>query len=296
MAKRKEPVDENGIPYEQPFAGYEIYDKADSNSLVTTWLARDLRMLRDVVLKVVTPSFEINEDFVEEFFAEASGVARLRHKNIVRGLDTGRSGMEFLFVLEYFPADKLGSIIDSGRKFKEEKALDIVGNILKALDLLYEEGIAHGNINPNNIMIGRDRVVRLDELGLPLRVLFNSTMEQAFALPEYAAPELFEEDSFSDIGSDVYALGTCLYQMLCGRLPFEAVDTGDLINKKQQEEPVPIRKILPNISEITSDLVMSMIAMDSGERVVEPNELIEKLCQHPAMDGKFEVVAEEDIF
>lgn len=281
MAKRKKPVDENGIPYEQEFAGYEIYEKLQQNNFYTSWAARDLRLDRDVILKEMSPDLDRDEDVIEEFFTETSSVARVRHSNILRGLDTGRSGDKFYFVMEKLTSDSLASLFISSGKFRERKVFAVAYGVVKALAFLYEEGLCHGNINPDNILLCRDGTVKLADLGFPVRVLFTSEKEKSRAMPSYAAPELFEEGSFSDTSSDIYSLGTILYQMLAGRLPFSEDSEQLSIQKKLQEEAPSIRSLTTSVSDIAAELLMGMLKRDPVERLSNPHELLEKIALHP---------------
>lgn len=280
MARRKKPVDENGEAYPQPFAGYEVYEKLGTSSGVTTWAARDLRLERDVTLKEITPNLDLREDIVEEFFSETSSVARIRHENIIRGLDTGRSGDKFYFVMEDKPSDNLEALFQSNTKIKEERALEIVESIAKAFDCLYEEGLSHGTVIPENIMLGRDGIVRLSSLGFPVNVLFRDHSVKALEFVEYSAPEMFEENSYPDISSDLYSLGIILYRMLTGKHPFSAESRLEMSRKHREEDPVSPRVVSSEISEIASSITMSLLAKDPSDRICEPRELLEKIYSH----------------
>jgi serine/threonine-protein kinase len=290
MARRKKPVDENGVPYEQYFAGYEVYDKLGEEKGITSWAATDLRLGREVLLKEMEPDVKIREDLVEDFFSSVGSIARLKHPNILRGLDTGRSGNKFYFVQEYITGEKLSAILQDGNKLDEERCLEITEQLLLAIDYIYEEGFVHGNITPENVILGRNGEIKLSDLGFPVDIQFATVEDFAKTYPTYKAPEMFEDDAYSDTGSDLYSLGICIYQMITGRLPYGGVDADEIIKKHIEETFPPLKEIVPGISDTLVKVIEQLLIKDTADRPMEPREIIELIYEHPYFAEKAEAL------
>lgn len=289
MARRRKPVDEQGVPFEQPFPGYEVNARLGADAETVTWRAWDLRLDREVWIVELTPDLEAceaPEDVVEEFFNTARTAARLKHPHLVRAVDTGRSGERFFLVTETVPGESLVARLTRGGPAGEPTVLAVAEQTGRLLDYLYELGIVHGDIRPGTLYLDETETVRLAGLGLPLGVLYASPAARARHLPAYAAPEQFDEDAVPDARSDLYALGSVLYHLLTGRPPFPGEDAEAVIRRKLQEEPASPRSIDPTLPAATAGVVMSLLATDPPARPADPAEFLERLGEHPVLHAR----------
>mgnify|MGYP001809794616 CR=1 FL=1 len=284
MARRaeKEPVDENGTPLPQPFTGYLVTQKLHEGPHGILWRAGEAVFDRDTVIRQLFPDMTQHEDIIPTFFGEARTVARLKHPNLVRGLDCGRAGDSLFFVCEFVPGESLAAVLSVRGRLEEPRALAIVREICQALAYLDEQGMCHSAVKPSNCMLDREGVVRLCDLGVCKDVLYPNPVKRHRLHPEYAAPEAFTEDDYLDIQSDLYSLGITLWHMLTGNVPFRGMQ--EVVIRAHQERDLPsIREEAPGISAATASLLSALLAKDRSARVGTPDELMELLAEHPLL-------------
>lgn len=293
MAFRKKPIDEDGTPFEQPFPGYEINARLGETGLTATWRAWDLRFDREVVLRELHPRLDDAEATVEEFFATVRSVARLRHPRLVRALDTGRSGERFFVVFQSIRGESAASRLAAGKTFSEKRVLHTAQAVAEALEYLYELGVVHGDIKPENILFAQDNAVWLDGLGLPVDTLYASPQERCRCEPAWAAPEQFDEDAYPESGTDLYALGCVLYHMVTGRPPYAGESREAVVEQHCDPDalPEPPRAVQPRLAAATSSLIMALLATEADQRLRQPQALLERLAAHPLLVAEREAEA-----
>ncbi|MFH0910281.1 MAG: serine/threonine-protein kinase [Planctomycetota bacterium] len=303
MPRRKNPVDESGRPLEQPFAGYEVFQKLAERDRSASWAAWDLRMDREVFLKELRPPRERIEAIVEDFFEEAQSVARVKHPHLVRALDAGRAArgreageaqgddpgagnasQDVLYMaMEWVRGESLARRLDAReRPLREIESLRIALALARALDHLHGLGMVHRAVKPSNVLLGADGIVRLGDLGVPLDLLYDSPWERARLDPAYAAPETLQADCCPDSRADLYSLGVVLFHMVTGALPFGGEDA-ELVRKHIEEEPPTARSARPGLSAATSGLIASLLAKEPAGRPDDPAALLERLAGHPLL-------------
>ncbi len=271
--------------WEQPFAGYKVYDKIAQGGSGAVFLARDERLGRDVAIKALTPDLQSNENAVDLFFNEARNVARLRHPNIVRGYDVGRTGTYFYFVMEFVRGESLGVKLDrlDRHRLQEKEAFRIVREILKALQCVFETGLVHRDVKPGNILLGNNGDVKLCDLGIAREVAFATPEAVVMGSPSYASPEQVRGDCDIDIRADIYGLGCTWFHMITGQPPYRGETAQQVMQKHLDEEadlPSP-RDLDPRLSAATSALIGWMMAKDREKRPRTPQQLLNKMREHP---------------
>jgi len=146
--------------------GFEILETLGKGGMGTVYKARQVSMDRLVALKVLPPRLAKNEAFVQRFVREAHSAARLNHPNIVQGIDVGEAEGCHYFAMELVDGPTVKDLLKREGRLDEKKALSIVGAVARALEHAHRQGIIHRDIKPDNIMINRDGVVKLADLGL----------------------------------------------------------------------------------------------------------------------------------
>lgn len=253
-----------------------IVEEIGSGATATVYKARQPSLDRPVAVKVLSYDNK-QEEFLSRFKRKAQAIAKLRHPNILSVHDFGVEGNLAYIVMDYVSG---GTLVDSIRHgLLLETAIEIAIQIGNALHHAHEQGILHRNLKPSNILIDTD--------GIPLLTDFSLTKTSPAAEPLtqrgisagwafYVAPEQ-SSDEESDTRSDVYALGVVLYEMVTGRLPFEAEDSTAVMLKKLQESAPPCRRFNPSLPVVLEQVILKAIAPLPEDRYQSALELVEAL-------------------
>lgn len=289
-------VEMQGELWEQPFPGYKVTHKIGQGGSGAVFLAKDIRLDRDIAIKTLIPDLEHNEDAVERFFNEARQVARMRHNNIVRGLDVGRSGKYFFFVMEYIRgesvADKLSRL--HGGRLREIDTIKIVLDIADALQYIFENGLVHRDIKPGNIILANSGEIKLCDFGVAKEVAYESQESFVMGSPSYVSPEAAAGDPNIDIRADLYSLGCTWYHMLLSRPPFIGESAPVILRKHISDDPVNPTEVDLRITPATGQLLMWLLEKDRDRRPRNPQQFIAKMMTHPLLklEQERELVAE----
>ncbi len=191
---------------------YQIVEKIGSGSFATVYRARDLELGREVAIKQLHEEYLVDPEKLTRYWHEAQLLASLQHPNIVTIFDIVRE--RGWLVMELMQSN-LGERL-SGRQIDLRALRATLAHTLRALKYLHAQGIIHGDIKPGNLMIDARRRVKLGDFGLARRVA-NEEGSLLKGTTKYMAPECVSED-FGDVGtaSDLYSLGFCAYELMCG--------------------------------------------------------------------------------
>lgn len=264
-------------------AGYKIIAKIGQGAMGSIYQAQQLSMDRIVAIKILPPKLAQNKRVVERFFREARAVAKLSHPNIIQGIDVGESNGLHYFAMEYIDGPTLKEIIRQSGPFEEKKALEIIIQIAHALDHAHKNNLIHRDIKPGNIMLNKNNIAKLCDLGLARLMAFSSetTPEKRVVLgtPAYISPEQARAEPDVDIRSDIYSLGATFYHLIVGKVPFPAESAAQSIAQHLNQDPIPPREKSPQISNRTNTIILRMMAKKKEERFQTPAELITHLEQ-----------------
>jgi len=261
--------------------GYKLLKKLGEGATGAVYKARNKDSGRAVAIKVLFPSIQKDKQFLKRFFREARTVSRLHHENIIRGIDVGEHDGLYYFVMEYVDGRTLLEILNQDGPFSEDQGIDIARQITRALTHAEEHGLVHRDIKPENIMIDRDDVVKLCDLGLA-----KKTQDEAKSVtrtgasvgtPYYMSPEQATGEDDIDVRTDLYSLGASLYRVLTDRVPFDGKTSAEIMTKHITEDLVPPRDINPNISESMDRIIQKMMEKDRADRYQTPGELLDDL-------------------
>ncbi|MBM4037356.1 MAG: DUF1080 domain-containing protein [Planctomycetes bacterium] len=268
-------------------AGYELLATLGKGGMGVVFKARQVSMDRIVALKVLAPRLAKNAVYVQRFLREARSAAKLNHPNIVQGIDVGEAGGHYYFAMEFVDGTTVKEMIKGQGRLDEKTALSIVGAVARALEHAAKHGIIHRDIKPDNIMVARDGVVKLADLGIARASEKPDTLTTegvAVGTPHYMAPEQVRGDAELDSRTDIYALGATLYHMVTGDFPFTGPNASAIM-AKHMAEPAPVAKEKhPDVSRATSDLIERMMAKDPADRPQTPTELLQEIKD--ALAGK----------
>lgn len=256
---------------------YKIYDKVGSGGMATVYIARDLSTYEVVAVKILKDELTSSPNYIKRFLREAKIVSKMDHENITKVKDFGVDDNRYFIVMEYVEGKTLSQLIEERGKFEIIEAIDIVIQILKALQYAKENGIeAHRDIKPQNIMINKDGVVKVMDFGIA-RVSFSHTMTQEGSLlgtPYYISPEQAQGKEV-DIRSDIYSVGITFYQLISGNPPFDSDTPWGIINMHLTKEPPTLD--LPEKFKDLDYIIKKSLSKNKEERYQTPEEFIKDL-------------------
>lgn len=261
--------------------GYKVLGKLGSGAMAVVYKAKQISLDRTVAIKVLPKKFVQKSDYVERFYKEGRIAAKLNHNNIVQAIDVGEVGGLYYFVMEYVEGRTLYDDLSKGKVFSEIEAIDLILQLSNALGHAHSLGLVHRDVKPKNIMINKDNVVKLADMGLARETsdIKAAKHEQgkAFGTPYYIAPEQIRGLVDIDGRADIYALGATLFHMVTGRVPFEATAPAEVMKKHLKEPLVPPDHINTALSAGISEVIEVMMAKDRDERYRTMEEVISDL-------------------
>ena len=257
---------------------YEIIEKAGSGGMATVYKARDTILNRYVAVKVLRDEFTTDEEFIKRFNTEAQSAARLTHPNIVSVFDVGQEYNIYYIVMELIQGKTLKQIISEEGALPWKWTVNIAIQICSALEMAHKNGIVHRDIKPHNIIITEDGIAKVTDFGIA-KAVSNSTIT-AFGTTlgsvHYFSPE-HARGGYTDAKSDLYSLGIVMYEMITGKVPFDADTPVSVALKHMQEEPIPPIKLNSNIPVAVNDIILKAMKKDTSERYASATAMMKDL-------------------
>ena len=246
---------------------YTLIEKIKEGGMAMVYKARDKNLDRFVAVKLILPHRELSENFLMRFKREAKAQAKLSHPNILTVFDYGEFDNKPFLVMEYIPDGTLKDML--GTPIPWQKAAQIISSVAGALATAHAQGIVHRDVKPSNILMSKGRDPHLSDFGIAK--LIESDEETAdltgtgvVGTYRYMAPE--QGVGKSDERSDIYSLGVVYYQMVTGKLPFDA-DTDLAVMLKKNTEPLPPpRQYVPNLPLDVEKVIVKSLARKPEER------------------------------
>jgi len=249
---------------------YELGARLGVGGMSTVQEAFDRRLERDVAVKLLAEHLAEDPLFVSRFRREALSAARLVHPNVVQVFDFGLdedSGRHYI-VMEVIRGQSGAEILRERGRLGVTEALDLVGQSCRGLDYAHRNGVVHRDVKPGNLLRARDGVVKLADFGIAKAVGDKSAITQVGSVlgtASYLAPEQARGEDAGP-AADLYALGVVTYQLLSGRLPYDADSLTELALKQQQEAPAFLHELDPAIPEALGHVVDRALSLDPRER------------------------------
>ena len=262
----------------QVLAGrYELGERLGVGGMSTVVRAFDDRLERDVAVKLLAEHLADDDQFVARFRREALSVARLVHPNIVQVFDFGldEATHRQYIVMELVRGRSGAEILRDEGRLELRDALSIVAQACRGLEYAHRNGVVHRDVKPANLLRGEDGVVKLADFGIAKAFSDESSITQvgsvlgtaAYLAPEQAAGEQ------AGPAADLYALGVVAYQLMSGRLPYEAQSLTELALKQQREVPPRLDELNPEVSPQLAMAVDRALALDPRQRPASADEL-----------------------
>jgi eukaryotic-like serine/threonine-protein kinase len=258
----------------EPLSGrYELGEILGFGGMSEVHLARDLRLHRDVAVKVLRADLARDPSFYLRFRREAQNAAALNHPSIVAVYDTGEAdtptGPLPYIVMEYVDGVTLRDIVHTDGPLPPRRAIEIIADACQALNFSHQNGIIHRDVKPANIMISTTNAVKVMDFGIARAIADsgNSVTQTAAVIgtAQYLSPEQARGDSV-DARSDVYSLGCVLYEILTGEPPFTGDSPVAVAYQHVREDPVPPSKRHEGISADLDAVVLKALAKNPENR------------------------------
>ncbi|HEX6387227.1 MAG TPA: protein kinase, partial [Anaerolineae bacterium] len=267
----------------QQIGPYQIQQYIASGGMAHVYLACNVDLQRDDVLKILNPIFAQDKSLVKRFGREAQAMARLNHRNIVQVYYTGLTDLGQPYIaMQYVSggslADKLAQLKEEGKTLSTIEVLSLVQQIADGLAAAHRAGIVHRDLKPSNILLQPDGTPLLTDLGIAI-VADNPRLtrtDMVVGTPYYMSPEQIRADKV-DERSDIYSLGLILYELLAGMHPFDADSQWAIINKQLHEKPAPLQEMRAGLSLKTQRLVHTCLEKDPDSRFQTAEQLKEAL-------------------
>ena len=255
---------------------YEIIEKIGSGGMATVYKAKCHVLNRYVAIKILRDEFTTDEEFIKRFEVEAQSAASITHPNIVSVYDVGVDGNLYYIVMELIKGKTLKEIIiEEKGPLPWKWSVNIAIQIASALEIAHRNHIIHRDIKPHNIIITEDGVAKVTDFGIA-KAVSNSTIT-AFGTTigsvHYFSPE-HARGGFTDEKSDLYSLGVVMYEMLTGKVPFDADTPVSVALKHMQEEPKAAKEVNPNIPLAVNDVIMKALKKDAALRYQSATEML----------------------
>ncbi len=259
---------------------YRIEGRLGVGGMSTVHLAFDNRLERYVAIKLLAEHLADDPTFVSRFRREALAAARLVHPNIVQvfdfGFDAGHH--QHFIVMEHVPGNSCAELLRDRGHLGVEESLGIVTQACRGLDYAHRHGVVHRDVKPGNLLVSDSEVVKLADFGIA-RAADQSSITQVGSVlgtAAYLSPEQARGDEAGP-RADLYSLAVVTYQLISGRLPYEANSLSELALKQQREAPFPLDQLNVDVPHPLAQAVAMSLAIDQHARPETALELADVL-------------------
>ncbi len=254
---------------------YEILEKIGNGGMATVYKAKCHVLNRFVAVKVLKEEFITDIEFIKRFKSEAQTAASLTHPNIVSIYDVGNEGDVYYIVMELIQGKTLKEIIVEDGKLSWKWSVNIAIQIASALETAHKNNLIHRDIKPHNIIITEDGMAKVTDFGIA-KAVSNSTIT-AFGTTigsvHYFSPE-HARGANTDAKSDIYSLGVVMYEMLTGRVPFDADTPVSVALMQVQDEPIEPKKLNPQIPISVNNIILKAMQKEPEDRYQNATDML----------------------
>ena len=267
--------------FPRPFnENYDLIGTLGKGGMGNVYKAIDKRLGRVVAFKILDASSD--EEAIKRFYMEAQAMKELDHQNIVHVFDFGQEKNQLFIAMTYVEGTNLAEILHNKEQLSFEAIEVIIRQIARGLLSAHNKGIVHRDVKPSNIMLTRDNRVFIMDFGIS----YIQEMEKerltrtgmTMGTPEYMSPEQCHGDNVT-IQSDIYSMGVILYEMTCGRLPFEGNRPVEIALKHVQEQPPAPELFRKDMPPGLSQLILKCLKKKLNERFHDMQEFLDACDQ-----------------
>ncbi|MEE3449745.1 MAG: Stk1 family PASTA domain-containing Ser/Thr kinase [Acutalibacteraceae bacterium] len=261
---------------------YEISEIIGDGGMAVVYRAWDTKDDMPVAIKILRDEYIGNDEFVRRFIDESKAIALLSHPNIVKVYDVSFGDRIQYIVMEYIDGITLKDYIEKESTINWRETIYFVSQILRALQHAHDKGIIHRDVKPQNIMLLEDGTIKVTDFGI---ARFSNTTTRSMTMTNkaigsvhYVSPEQARGEP-TDAKSDLYSLGVMMYEMLTGKLPFDADNAVSVAIMQLQSDPVPPRKLNPDIPAGLEEIIIKTMQKDAKKRYRSASEMLSDLQQ-----------------
>jgi eukaryotic-like serine/threonine-protein kinase len=258
---------------------YRIVSRLGAGGMADVFLAEDEQLGRKVALKLLYQRFAEDPGFVERFRREAQAAAGLQHPNVVSVYDRGSFDGTYYIAMEYLPGRSLKQLIREEAPLDPIRAIDITIQILKAARFAHRRGVIHRDLKPHNVIVDEADNAKVTDFGIARAGASDMTETGSImGTAQYLSPEQAQGHAVS-AGSDLYSIAVVLYEMLTGRVPFDAESAVTIALKHVSEAPTPPTVVNPSVPSELEQVVMWGLNKNPVDRPANADQFITALEQ-----------------
>lgn len=274
---------------------YELIEKIGGGGMAVVYKAKCRLLNRFVAVKILRTDSDMTEDFIKRFKVEAQAAGSLSHPNIVSIYDVGNENDINYIVMEYVEGYTLKEVIAQSGKLTWKATVKIASQICSGLEHAHKNHIIHRDIKSQNILVNEELVAKVTDFGIA-RASSNSTITMAgntIGSVHYFSPEQ-AKGQHTDEKSDIYSLGIVMYEMITGRLPFDADTPVSVALKQIQELPIPPIQLESDMPNALNDIILKALQKEPRLRYQSATEMLKDL-QSVLANPEGTVVTEKNI-
>ncbi|MEA5011291.1 MAG: Stk1 family PASTA domain-containing Ser/Thr kinase [Angelakisella sp.] len=258
---------------------YLIEELIGVGGMANVYKAFDTAEQRPVAIKMLRDEYVDNEDFLRRFRNESKAIYSLNHPNIVKIFDVILTTKNPVIVMEYVDGITLKDYIEKKGVVGVRSAIALTMQLLLALQHAHENGIVHRDVKPQNIMVLADGTIKVMDFGIARFAMSQSRTitDRAIGSVHYISPEQARGDGVLDTRADIYSVGVILFEMITGRLPFEADTPVSVALKQIQDKPMRPRSLNPNLPQGLEDITIKAMAKNPDLRYQNAGEMLRDL-------------------
>ena len=259
---------------------YRLDRRLGVGGMATVQLAFDTRLERYVAVKLLAEHLAEDASFVSRFRREALAAARLVHPNIVQVFDFGLDDVTArnFIVMEFVDGESCAEILRDHGPMGTREAVNVLSQACRGLDYAHRNGVVHRDVKPGNLLRSRDNAVKLADFGIAKAAEQSDITKAGSVLgtAAYLSPEQARGEPAGP-ASDLYALGVVSYQLLAGRLPYEAASLTDLARLQDTAPPPRLDDLNPDVPRALAEAIMVALHRDPERRYADAGEMEQAL-------------------